>query len=447
MLLKAGYGSAEIGLTAIEVMLQVYLLELYVSVGLDPLWAGIALATAVLWDALSDPVMGILSDRTPARTARGKRLPYLLLGLPLCVVAFVFLFSPSVESTESSLFWRLLGAYLILNTAMTLIIVPYLSLISDLAKGSDERVGYFGWRLGFSGVGLIVGLVVPTALAYQAGLDLTLADTGSVVENRSRSSVWISVICVVTLLLAVGVVWNRSGCRRPREMVEKGHGLWSVFEVAWSSMSFKWVVGAFVFISLGRSVNASLALIFYKGTLELDEVVVSMALVGLSVTVMVATPLWVGLSRHFDKRWLCLIGSLALSLLTAIVYPLMPPGAIGPVVFIVVSGGVAASSVVLLEALFSDVVEEDGKRTQVPLAGSYYGLWRLSTKVARAGGLAVSGGFLSIIGYQEGNVTQPESVYRSVAWAFGPGVAVFFLSGSLLLWNECRCRKKPNTAF
>ncbi|WP_309017656.1 MFS transporter [Pelagicoccus sp. SDUM812003] len=434
--MKSGYGTAEVGLVAVEVMLQVYLLELYVTAGLDPVWAGVALALAVLWDAISDPLMGIVSDRTPAPSARGKRLPYLFAGALLGGLAFTQLFSPSAGGGQWQLFGELLLWYLVLNTAMTLSIVPYLALINDLGKRSQDRGGFFGWRLVFSGAGLIVGLSIPSLLAQQQGVEIETGDREALLANRSLASYWISGALLLFSCSAIAAVWKASGRAEPSEESLAGGSILEVWKTAFRSRGFLLIVGAFVFISMGRAINASLALIFYKGTLRFSDDQVAVALIGLSLVVMVATPFWVWLSKRFRKRSLCVWGSLALTALTATVYPLMPPEAIAPLAFIIVSGGIAASSVVLLEALFSDVVESDGSRMGRSLSGSYYGLWRMATKVARAGGLAVSGLFLGAIGYEEGAAEQSHQALRSVAWAFGPGVAFFFAIGTGLIWKE-----------
>lgn len=431
--LKAGYGSAEVGLVSLEVMLQVYLLELYVSAGLRPVLVGLALALAVFWDAVSDPAMGVLSDRTPARGARGKRLAYVLLGAPLMAVAFVCLFSPSADADETALFWQLLSWYLILNTAFTMVAVPYLALINDLAKGSRDRAGFFAWRLIFSGAGLIVGLSIPPLVAYFAGVRLEEGAGALLLENRSESAWWIAGVGLFFSMVAVATIWRTAGSCVSNTF-GKGGRILDGFKSAFASRGFRWVVVAFVFIAMGRAVNGSLALIFYKGTLGFSDGEVALALIGLSVTVMAGTPLWVRYGKRFGKLRLAVFGSLGLTVMTAVAYPLMPPQSVVPVLLVVVFGGLAASSVVLLEALFSDVVQEDGDSSQLSLNGAYYGLWRTATKMARACGLAVSGVFLWAIGFEEGGVEQASSVYRSVAWAFGPGVAVFFGAGTWALW-------------
>ncbi|MDQ8187024.1 MFS transporter [Pelagicoccus sp. SDUM812002] len=432
--LKSGYGSAEVGLVSMEVMLQVYLLELYVSAGLSPAWAGTALALAVVWDAVSDPVMGVLSDRTSASSARGKRLWYVLLGSPFMAVAFVYLFSPSATGGERSLFWQLLIWYLLLNTAITMVVVPYLALINDLSKDPKDRAGFFGWRLVFSGAGLIVGLAIPPLVAHYAGSSLESGKRQALLENRSESALWISGAGLLATVLAVATVWRAAGNARA-DTFAGGSKILDAFKSAMSSRGFRMVVAAFVCIAMGRAVNGSLALIFYKGTLQFTDQQVAMALIGLSLTVMAATPLWVRFGDKLGKLRLSVYGSLGLTVLTAVAYPLMPPQSVGPVLFVVVAGGVVASSVVLLEALFSDVVQDDGDASQLSLSGAYYGLWRTATKMARAGGLAVSGLFLWMIGFEEGGGPQTEEVYRSVAWAFGPGVALFFAAGTWVLWQ------------
>ncbi len=438
--LKSGYGTAELGMVSIEVMLQVYLLELYVSAGLSPALAGLALATAVVWDAVSDPLMGVLSDRTPASTARGKRLSYFALGVPFTALAFVFLFSPELGTGTWALFARLLFWYLILNTAITLMVVPYLALINDLAVDSKDRTGFFGWRLFFSGAGLIVGLAIPPVVASLAGEDLENGGAGALLRNRSDSSLWIAGVGIFASVLAFASVW-RASARGSVELYSERATVLGTFKAALRSHGFRLVVGAFVFIALGRAVNGSLALIFYKGTLKFTDQQVALALIGLSLTVMAATPLWVHFGTRYGKLRLSFYGSVSLTVLTAIAYPLMPPQGVGPVLFVVIVGGVAASSVVLLEALFSDVIESDVRSLKLSLSGAYYGLWRTATKLARAGGLAVSGLFLWVIGYEEGGVEQLPGVYRSVAWAFGPGVALFFAVGSWILWKMLRDKK------
>ena len=91
--------------------------------------------------------------------------------------------------------------------------------------------------------------------------------------------------------------------------------------------------------------------------------------------------------------------------------------------------------VALLESIFSDVIEVDAKQSSLPISGAYFGLWKMATKIARALGLACSGVFLSLIGFVEGSAVQAAGVERLIAWAFGPGVALFFGMGAWFVFK------------
>ena len=145
---KAGYGIAEIGMSAVELALQVYLLELYILAGLAPFWAGLALAIAVLWDAISDPLMGSISDRTSRNARFGNRIPYMIAGSILLGVSFYMLFSPSSGGGHATLFGQLLFWYLLVNTAMTLLGVPHLALVNDIGRKESARFCLIHWTKG-----------------------------------------------------------------------------------------------------------------------------------------------------------------------------------------------------------------------------------------------------------------------------------------------------------
>ncbi len=433
---KAGYGIAEIGASAVELLVQVYLLEFYVSAGLDPLLAGIALAIAVIWDAISDPLMGSISDRTRAQSARGRRLSYLAIGTIGTGLAIGALFSPSGTMNDGALFLRLLGWYLVLNTALTLFGVPYLALVNDIARRSQDRSELFGWRMVFSGVGLIAGLSAPLIVeSWHLQVAQERDSIDALLANRNEASYWIGLLSIVTGLTTFLAMWGVAGRSRVGIGLP-GLGALKAARVALASPSFRNVVGAFTSIAAGRAVNASLALIFYKQVLELSETQVAQILITLSLVLMGATPLWIYAAKRVRKSKLCWWGSAMLAAFTAIVYPLMPVGQMGPAFGIAIAGGCAAASVVLLESLFSDIVEADSNRSNQQLSGSYYGLWRMATKIARAIGLGVAGLFLWSIGFEEGIAEQTTSVERSIAWGFGPGVALFFFIGAWLIRRE-----------
>ncbi len=430
---KAGYSFASIGLSAIELMLQVYLLELYILAGLEPSMAGLAIALAVVWDAISDPLMGILSDKTPSSTTEGKRVPYLVAGAAIIGFAFYFLFSPPTSSGQTALFNNLLIWYLVVNTAMTLFSVPHLSVVNDLSGSEQERATFFGWRIVAGSVGLLLGIGLPAYLAFQIDSS-SISDT---LDLRRTTGFALGSLATGGCLISGFAIWQAlktKGKLKPSNPTGSYRSL-EVLKQSIKSPFFLLLVLGFVAIAIGRSFNSSLALPYYKTTLKLNEEQIGIILLTLTLFIIVAAPLWVHFSKKFGKAPLFFGAVMSLALLSAIVYPILPAGMLWPVLLLAGTGGILVASIVLLESLFSDLVEEEKTRTAKDVSGVYYGIWRMLSKVARALGIACSGLFLSLVGYEQGSLTQAPSIERSIAWAFGPGVAIFLTIGGWCIFK------------
>ena len=117
--------------------------------GMSPEMVGIALFLATFWDAITDPLMGTITDRTNTRF--GRRHPYMLVGGVLVCVAFVALwFIPESFRGEKVLFGYLLGLNILVKTAFTVFVVPYTALGFEMCKAYDDRARLQGIRYGFN---------------------------------------------------------------------------------------------------------------------------------------------------------------------------------------------------------------------------------------------------------------------------------------------------------
>ena len=104
------------GLVGAEVLVELYLLKFYnVAVGLPSFYTALALGIAMVWDAVSDPLMGEISDQT-AHPA-GRRRPYLLPGALALAVTLAVIFNPPVMGSTAAKFLFLLASYLGITTA------------------------------------------------------------------------------------------------------------------------------------------------------------------------------------------------------------------------------------------------------------------------------------------------------------------------------------------
>ncbi len=432
LVVKAGWGAGELGMTAAEFFVQVYLLKLYTEgVGLEPGAAGLALALAVAWDAAADPLVGALSDRT--RTGWGKRRPYFILGAPALALTFVLLFAPPALASQVGKAAFLLSSYLLFNTAMAVVTVPHTALGGELSDDPGERTALFGWRFLFINLGLVTGILVPGLAAVLVGPELAVDVTPADALARARlAAYWIALAVVATAWVAAWATRGRDEASAERgrlSLAALARGLASVAR----NRPFRVLLVTFIVGSVARAVNASTALFYYQHRLRLAEGQVFLHVL-LPFTLLIALSIlaWTRLARRFGKKRAACAGVLSLGVLTTVAYPLLPAGQVAPAMAVAVLGGLFAGAVFLLDSTVADVVEYDELKTGEHREGLYFGLWRMATKLARAAGLVLSGVLLQAVGFHSGASVQGSGVGRGLALVFGPGVGLLFVAAAVV---------------
>jgi len=132
---------------------------LAMAVGLSPYWISVIMLVARIWDAITDPIMGKISDMTSSRF--GKRRIYLIVASPLVIISFILMFYPYAFDSTMLRVFSALGSYLIFCTVQTMIMIPYYSLSSEISADYQQRASYNSWRLGFSIFSSILCVAVP----------------------------------------------------------------------------------------------------------------------------------------------------------------------------------------------------------------------------------------------------------------------------------------------
>jgi Na+/melibiose symporter-like transporter len=132
--------------------------------GLSGSLAGTAALLALLVDAVTDPMVGQLSDRFDSRW--GRRHPFMLAGAIPFGLAMVLLFSPPQGLGEMGLFYWMLGGAIFVRLMLTLFFVPHLSLGAELVKDYYARTSLIGYRVFFTYAGILVTSVVGFALFF-----------------------------------------------------------------------------------------------------------------------------------------------------------------------------------------------------------------------------------------------------------------------------------------
>jgi len=150
-------------------MVIVYLAPFYAAeMGMELAAVGGIFALARIWDAISDPIVGNLSDKT--RTVYGRRKPWILLGTPALMVSLYFLLQPPEGVGLSYLVVVAIAFYL----SITVVQIPYLSWGAELSRDYQERIRINGYREAFTMIGILLVASIP--LFFLRGKNPTVAD-------------------------------------------------------------------------------------------------------------------------------------------------------------------------------------------------------------------------------------------------------------------------------
>lgn len=143
----------------VGLLLLVYLTNVE---GFSGTLAGIIVFIGKAWDAITDPFMGQLSDRTRSRFGR-RRIYFLLGSLPVFVSWVMLWYGFGITGTTAKFIYYSLS-YIFFSTAFTIVMVPYNAILSDMVRDYNRRSAFTGMRLGFSAAAAILCAIVPALI-------------------------------------------------------------------------------------------------------------------------------------------------------------------------------------------------------------------------------------------------------------------------------------------
>ncbi len=155
---RLSYGIGELA-AAVPVSLAAFFLLYFLTsvAGLSPALAGQILLMGRLWDAVNDPLVGWLSDRT--QSPLGRRFPWILFGVvPLSICTVLIWHVPDIASQQGRLFYYSILSFFAF-AAFTAVQIPHTALAAELSEDYDERMGLIGIKSAFNIGGGIAGLI------------------------------------------------------------------------------------------------------------------------------------------------------------------------------------------------------------------------------------------------------------------------------------------------
>ena len=383
---KLGFGIGDIYGGGAFVIIGFYYLHFLTDVLLiTPYLAGIAFLISKTWDAVSDPLMGIISDRTRSRF--GRRRPYFLAGIILILFSFVLLWFPVDFAEESHRFIYVICAYLVFSTVITMVMVPYNALSSELTLDYDERTNLTSYRIFFSSVSSLVCAVVPLKVV-KAFPDISL---GYIVMGFSFG-----------LFFALPFLAVFFSTKERKEFQEKTTSLnpYRLFLLPFKTPTFVNVLCMYLFAFVAMDVVMAIVIYFmnyYLGRGGETENVLGVLL----VCQIIALPLFVKISQKTDKRTSYLLSTaylIAVMSMSFFITPALPDFVI--YLFAGMVGLGTGGIVIMIYSIFPDMPDIDELYTGERREGLYSGIITFTRKVSSAIAIAGISTAISLAGYK-----------------------------------------------
>jgi Na+/melibiose symporter-like transporter len=406
------YGLVNLPTSIVGLPIALYIPAFYSqSLGLSLAMVGALIALSRLTDVVTDPAIGIASDRW--RTRFGRRKPWMVLGMPLKILSLWMLFVP--ESSFATTLWSLLGGHAITNLYLfvwisllylgfTLVDLPYRAWGAELSPDYDERSRVTGWREAFGYGGTLMALLIP--LVMSLAFDLPGPDNALL----GVAAVVVIAMPLLTLPALLGVR-EQPSLRAPAARVPTRRGL----KIVWANGPYRRLVICLLFLVAAVSMTASLSFFFVASVMEETFDRYAIFILAYYVSSSAAIPAWFAISRRLGKHKTVVLGVLWLSLWSAFI-PLLGPGHYWLFFLIMMLKGSAVGALVFLPAsMAADVVDLDTLRTGEQRTGLYFSLWGMVNKAAVALGVFAATNGVALFGFVPGSSDNSEAAGRRPA--------------------------------
>ena len=400
--------------------------------GLNPALAGSVLLIGKVWDALTDPIVGWLSDRT--RSPLGRRYPWMLFGaVPLGLCFFLLWWVPTV-SGQGGLFLYYCTIALVFSTAYTTVVIPYATLAAELTQGYDERTSLAGYRAGFSIGSSILSLVVAQVILSQ------IADPHR--QYEILGAICGGVAALGALLCVWGTYRRFHSMQAIRQLSPSAPSLPFLHQIgiAFRCRPFLYVIGIYLCSWLGLQVTAAILPYFVVEWMGLPETHFTQMALTVQGTALVSMFMWSAIALRFGKQAIYWMG-IPVTLCAQAGLFLLQPGQVVWMYGLAAAAGFGLSTAYIVPwSMLPDVVDLDELNTGQRREGIFYGFMVQIQKIAVAIALFMVGKTLDWSGLIPASADvpspiQPDSVLWTIRWLIGPIPSLVLIGGLVMAWR------------
>ena len=392
---KAGWGLADMGIVVFVIVKQLLILAFMNSfLGIPIALAGAVTTAVLIFDIITDPIIGYFSDKTVSRF--GRRAPWMLVGAVVLALAMIGLFAvPENFTTSASLIWVTVF-FLISTLGFTMVSIPYGAMAGEMTLDKKERSSMTAWRMAFASLGILVGGALIPILA-----------------GDTKSGYTFAAICVAPLIILsiwFSVFFTRNA---PRTLVPSQQNFSYILKLVLANRAFVTLVILYGIMTLAIALItaglpfAAMYLIMDDGNSLLSGVAkglgtLSLMFAAFVIGSIISQALWVKLSNLYGKVAAQLIGILCYIALLIFIFFSLPNYNVTLIAGLFILAGMTNGSYQQIPwALYPDLMDVTREKSGESIEGAFSAVWLFGQKVANAVSPLILGFILSLYGWKE----------------------------------------------
>jgi glycoside/pentoside/hexuronide:cation symporter, GPH family len=446
--MKLLYGSGDWGISSGTMMRSIfYAIYMTDVVRLDPRLASYGALAGIVWDAINDPLVGILSDRIHTRW--GRRRPFLLWFAIPFGLSFVMLWSAPTWKSQTALLVYVTLAFMIADTLQTLISVPFLALTPELTADYDERTALTSYRSFFQLFGAMVVVIAAPLL-----VDKVVAAGGTQQQGFILVGAIFGLLGAVPLLL-LGIFVREKAMPEQTESIP----LQVTLKAAWQNVPFRYAIG--MYLANWSAVDMIIVVFpfFLLYWVAQGNLLASIHLFGfglayesaffgvLMLVCILFIPFWMWMARRFDKREAYMFAMIFWVAVQFLVFTIRPGDTLYLMIIAVLAGVGVSAAYILPDAMFADVIEWDELRTRRRQEGAFYGIRTFVRKLTGALIVFITLQLLGQSGYSAPpagalQFSQPDAALHMIRLIVSPFGAILLAGTIVFAWLFPLTRKR-----
>ncbi|MEJ5283905.1 MAG: MFS transporter [Brevinematia bacterium] len=425
---KIGFGICDLGGNLFFTMMAFWIMNYFTdTLGLMPALAGTAIMVGRIWDAISDPLVGYLSDHT--ETKWGRRRPYIFVGAIFLFIFMLVMFKNPYITDQKTLFWWTTIVLCLLFTAYTLTSVPYSSLTPELTTDYDERTTLNSFRMTFA----IVGTFIAGGLAYPIIESFSVKTYSEGILKIDRSQGFFVMAIIFGLIMSISALITVFSVKEKQSQKKLKTNFIKNFIGVIKNPPYLIVLFTYMFNMIAITLLSG-SLVYYFKYVFKNEGLTTLSFIFLLVPTILSIPLWDKISKIIGKKWAYFAGMsiIVFSLLINFIFGRF----FGPkfFLFILVITGIGFSTgYVLPWAIIPDTIDYDHLKTGTKNEGIYYGAWTFFSKTGQSFANFLIGLILQFVGFIP-NVEQNNVVLEAIRVILGPLGILFYLIAMTVLF-------------